>query len=127
MNKALIELQRGCKATSCVILDEEYKNLGQTLVMDAGIDNIYLFCYPHPIFKEKLDMLSQNGKITYFVIRGIDAISEEMQKRYIGLVKDREFSGYSLPSNVIIVFTVKDRESIQKIVSDLYHFCVVAF
>ncbi len=127
MNKALIELQRGCKATCCVILDEAYRNLGQTLVMDAGMDSAYLFCYSEPIFKEKMNLLAQNGKITYFVIRGIDVISEELQKRYVGLVKDREMGGYFLPSNVIIVFTVKDRASVQKIVSDLYRFCVVAF
>lgn len=129
MNKELIELQRGCKATCVVIPDAYYKYLGQTLSIDASIDDEFLFARPigNPAFKEGLDIISNNKDLTYFVIRGIDKLTTDMQNRYIGLVKDREFEEYNLPDNVIIVFTVNDKEGLQKISKQLYHFCVVAF
>jgi hypothetical protein len=129
MNKELIELQRGCSATCVVILEDHYKELGQVFVMDANISDENLFAKPlgNPIFKEKLDSISSNNNLMYFVIRGISEIKEELQNRYVGLVKDREFGGYSLPDNVILVFTVKTREELQKISKELYHFCVIAF
>lgn len=126
MNKELIELQRGSNATCVVILDENSRDLGQTLIMDANIQDKYLFG-SNPIFKNKLDRLSSKGILTYFVIRGIDELSSDMQNRYIGLVKDREFNGYNIPKNVIIVFTVKTRDNLKKISKELYQFCVVAF
>lgn len=129
MNKELIELQRGCSATCVIIPETNYKELGQALLMDASIKDEYLFASSlgNPIFREKLDNISSNGNLTYFIIRGIDEITEDIQDRYIGLVKDREFNGYNLPNNVIIVFTVKNREGLKKISKELYHFCVVAF
>lgn len=129
MNKELIELQRGSSATCVVIPEVNYRELGQALIMDAQIGDEYLFASPrdNPIFKEKLDNISSNGNLTYFVIRGIDELAWDMQNRYIGLVKDREFNGYNLPDNVIIVFTIKDRDGLKRISKELYHFCVVAF
>lgn len=129
MNKELIELQRGSKATCVVIKEEMYKDLGQGLVMDSKIMDEYLFSgkIGDPVFKEQLESVCSNNNLTYFVIKGIDEISADIQNRFIGLVKDREFNGYNLPDNVIIVFTVKDKEGLKKISKDLYHFCVVAF
>lgn len=129
MNKELIEIQRSCTSTAVVILEDYYKNLGRVLSMDANISDEYLFASPYgnPIFKNQLDNLSKNGELTYFVIKGISEIDEEFQNRYIGLVKDREFLGYNLPSNVIIVFTINKEEDLQKISKELYHFCTVAF
>lgn len=129
MNRELIELQRGCKATCVVIPDENHKELGQALIMDAKIKDEYIFSNSlnKPIFKEKIDKVFNTESLTYFIVRGIDELTEDMQNRYIGLVKDREFNGYSLPDNVIIIFTVKEKEKIKKISKELYHFCVVAF
>ena len=129
MNKELIELQRGFKATCVVILDEYYKSLGQTVFMSALMDNYSLFScsYENPIFKEKLEKLASNGKLTYFVIRGLERLSEEEQNKYLSLVKDREFCGYLLPENVILVFTIESKDNLKKISKELYHFSVVAF
>lgn len=129
MNKELIELQKNCNATCVVIPEDKYQELGQAVIMDANISDEYLLARPYfnPIFKDKLDYISSSGNLTYFIIKRIDKLTEEMQNRYVGLVKDREFGGYHLPQNVIIVFTVKDREGLQKISKELYHFCVVAF
>lgn len=129
MNKDLIDLQRSSKGTCAIVLDEFYKNIGQELIMDAKIDDVYLFAKSStgPIFKEKLDKISSNKELTYFVIRNIDQIDIEKQNRYISLVKDRELIGYNLPQNVIIVFTISSKENLNKISKDLYHFCVVAF
>ncbi len=127
MNKVLIEMQRGCKATCVVILESDISKLGPGFIMDAKTDNNYLYKRPlgNPIFKEKIDSIKDN-KLIYFVIRGISELDNETQNRYIGLVKDREFGGYNLPDNVIIVFTIKAKEDLNKISNELYHFCVVA-
>lgn len=129
MNKELIELQRGCFATCIVIKEENYKELEQGILMDANISDAYLFASPlgKTLFTEKLEEKANNGKLTYFIIRGITKLSFEMQNRYVTLVKDREFHGYKLPDNVILVFTVASKEDLKNISKELYHFCVVAF
>ncbi len=129
MNKELIELQLGVRATCVVILDGDYDKLGQTVFMPANMSDANLYGSPleNPLFKEQIEKVSHNGKIIYFVIRGMDAIPIDMQNRYIELIKNREFHGYVLPSNVIIVLTVHKKEDLKKISKDLYHFCVVAF
>ena len=129
MNKELIELQKGVSASCVVILDEDYDKLGQTVFMNAKMSDANLYGSPlgDPLFKEQIEKVASNGKTTYFVIRGIDTIPFEMQDRYISLVKNREFHGYSLPSNVIIVFIVHTKEGLKNISAYLYHFCVVAF
>lgn len=129
MNKELIEIQRGCTSTAVIILDKYIKTLGYALTMDANINDEYLFArsYGNPIFKEQLDNLSKKADIVYFVIREISKIEEKLQNRYVGLVKDREFGGYTLPNNVIIVFTINQKDELKKISKELYHFCVVSF
>ncbi|MBO5138228.1 MAG: hypothetical protein J6B89_01140 [Bacilli bacterium] len=128
MNKELIELQRGCNAVCVVILEDQIKELKNALIMDAKITDEYLFARPtgNPIFKEKLEKMSKNNNLSYFVINQITEISEELQNRYIGLIKDREFIGYNIPNNIILVLTVKTNKDLKKISKDLYHFCVVA-
>lgn len=128
MKKELIELQRGCKATCVVILDKYYRNLGPTIFMEASMSDANLFVCKtgNPIFKEKLENIASMENLVYFVVRNIDSLDVEQQNRYVGLVKDREFCGYYLPENVILVFTVKDEMSLKNISQDLYHFCVVA-
>lgn len=129
MNKELVELQIGCKSTCVIIFDFYYKDLGRSVIMNASIGNEYLFGRKtkNPIFREKLDMLSVDGNTTYFVIRNIDKLSIDMQNRYVGLVKDREFLGYDLPKNVVIVFTVEDIESLKKVSKELYHLSALCF
>lgn len=126
MNKELIELQRGINSVCVIVPDSDYDKLGQVLFMDSSMNDAYLFG-KEPIFKEKIEEISKNGNITYFVIRNIDSLNEQEQNKYVGLVKDREMSGYNLPDNVIIVFTVKGIEGLKKISKELYHFSVVAF
>lgn len=128
MNKELIELQRGAGATCVVILDEFYKDLGQTIFMDANMKDVYLYGKPlgNPLFKEQIEKIAKNGQTTSFVIRKIDQITKEEQERYIDLVKNREFHGYKIPDNVIVVFTIENSQNTKKISENLYHFCVVA-
>ena len=126
MNKELIELQKGISSVCTLIPDSEYEKLGVSLYMDSAIPDMYLFG-SQPIFKDKLEELSKIKNIAYFVIRNIDLLNETEQNKYIGLVKDREISGYNIPDNVIIVFTVKDKEGLKKVSRELYHFSVVAF
>lgn len=129
MNKELIELQRKSDATGVVILDDDIKKLEQVLTMDAGILDKYLYFKKDSkvIFAEKLDEMTSSLNPVYFVIRNIDEVSFTNQERFVGLVKDREFLGYHFPRNVIIVFTVKSKDSLKNICSELYHFLVVAF
>ena len=79
----------------------------------------------HPIFKEKLEKVSKENEISYLIISNIDKVNEDKQNRFIGLVKDREFMGYNLPDNVIIVFTVETESDIKKVSKELYYFCEV--
>lgn len=127
MNKELIELQRGINA-GAIILDAFYKSLGQTIFMEANLKDVHLFgtSLGNPLFKEQLERVSNNGLTTYFVIRRIDQISKEQQNRYLSLVKNREFHGYAIPENVVIVFTIQSRENVKKISEELYHLSVVA-
>ena len=129
INKELIELQKGCKATCVVVLEESYKELGEMYIINALEDSNELFrnLLGNPYCKEDIDNISNNAEIAYFVINGIEEVNEDMQKNYSDIVKDRLIGRYELPSNIIIVFTVKDREGIKKISKELYHFCVVVF
>ena len=58
-------------------------------------------------------------------IRGKKYLST--QNKYYQIVKDREFYGYKLPKDMIVVLTVKDREGLKNISKELYNFCVIAF
>lgn len=129
INKELIELQIGCKSTAVIISNEDCKELEPTVIINANTSDKDLFSTKlgNTIFSKNLDNISQSETIAYIIINGIDEINVEMQNRYIGLVKDRELMGYNLPKNVIILFTVKDKESLKKISGELYNLCVVAF
>ena len=118
-NKELIELQKGSIATSVVILDEDCKELDSKLAINSDSnDNEILTA-----FKD----ISNKEDLSYFVVNNIDKLVESSQNRYYQIVKDREFYGWKLPKEVIIVLTVNDREGLKKISQELYHFCVVAF
>ena len=128
MNKEIIDLQRGSKATCVVIKDSDSSNLENAVFMNANIKDSWLFGAKrgNPIFKEKLDIVSKSGEIGYFIITNFDSLSVDDQYKYVSLIKDREFLGYTLPDNIIIILTVKDAESLKTISSDIYHFCIVS-
>lgn len=127
MIKELIELQRNANATCVIVTSDEYNELSPKVAMQANVSDKFLFKNDRPPFADKIDAKSKLSEICYFVITEIDEISMADQEKYVGLVKDRELNGYYLPSNCIIVFTVKDRNSLKKISKDLYRFAVVAF
>ncbi len=127
MNKALIDLQRNSKATCVIVRTDEYKKLPSVISMKAGVSDSFLFAGVKPPFADKVEAKSKTNELCYFVITGIDEISTERQDRYVALVKDREFNGYFLPENCIIVFTVKDNLALKNVSPQLYHFAVVAF
>ena len=127
MIKELIDLQRNSKATCAIIKTDEYNNLSPSISMKANVSDKFLLSSKLPPFAEKLDEKCAKNKICYFIITEIDKISIEQQDRFVGLVKDREFNGYNLPDNCIIVFTVKDKNSLKNISPKIYQFAVVAF
>lgn len=127
MIKELIDLQRNSKATCAIVTNDEYSELSPTVTMKANASDKFLLTGDKPSFADKIDIRSILSKICYFVITDIDELSTSDQNRYVGLVKDREMNGYYLPSNCVIVFTVKDRASLKKVSQELYHFAVVAF
>ncbi len=126
MIKELIDLQRNSKATCAIIEDSDSGKLSPTVLMKASVSDKFLFSNKPP-FADKIDEKCAKNKLCYFVIKGIDEISTEQQNRYVGLVKDREFNGYTIPDNCILVFTVQNRSNLKKVSSELYHFAVVAF
>lgn len=127
MIKDLIDLQRNSKATCVIVRDDEYNRLPSIVSMKASVSDKFLLTGNKPPFADKVDAKSKSSEICYFVITGIEEISIEQQNRYVGLVKDRELNGYYLPDNCIVVFTVKDRQSLKNVSPELYHFAVVAF
>ena len=127
MNKDLINLQRGNKATCGGIKDSEKIKLSNAVIMHAKIDDTWLFAadFGNPIFKEDIETISKKCEVGYFVITNFDEISNDDQNRYIPLIKDREFLGYQLPDNMIIILTIKDKEALKNLSPEIYHFCVV--
>ncbi len=119
INKELIELQRKCKATCVLIQNDDCKNLDSKVIINANSSNYELLT----TFKEEI---SKKQNLNYFIITGIDELNTDMQNKYYQIVKDREFNGYKLPKDLIVVFTVKDKNGLKKISQELYHFCVVA-
>lgn len=128
MNKDLIDLQRGSKATCVVIKKSDANKLENAIFMNSKINDSWLFGakFGNPIFKEKIEMISKNSEIGYFVITNFNSLSVDEQNKYVPLIKDREFLGYRLPDNIIIILTIEDKEELTKISSDIYHFCVVS-
>ena len=127
MNKELIELQRGSKATCVIIKNSDLNKLENAVHMDSRINDSWLFGAKmgNPIFKEKVDIISKNGEIGYFVITNFDSLSVDEQNKYVPIIKDRELLGYTLPDNIIIVLSIENEESLKNISSEIYHFCVV--
>lgn len=120
INKELIELQKGCTATCVVIQNEDCKELDSKIIVNADSNDSELLT----IFKEKI---SNKEELNYFIIAEIDKLNESTQNKYYQIVKDREFYGYKLPEDMIVVLTVKDREGLKNISKELYNFCVIAF
>ena len=128
MDKVLIEMQKGCKATCVVILQEDVKDIKDSynVKVDESDSNMLLGELNRENLENNLEPLAKQNNMAYLVIEDIDKIDEKKQEKYIEIVKDREFRGYKIPENVIIIFTVQNKENIQKIAPKLYHFCTVA-
>ena len=117
INKELIELQKGCAATCVVIPNDACNELDSSIVINSNLKDEDL----SNVIKESKEDLS------YFIINGIDEITVNLQEKFYQMVKDREFKGYKLSENSIIVLTVKDRQGLKNIAQELYQLCVVAF
>ena len=128
MNKELIDLQRGSKATCVVIKNSDMNKLENAYSLKANTSDSSLFGVKlgNPFFKDKVEEISKKDEIGYYIITNFDSISFDEQHKYVSLIKDREFHGYTLPNNIIIVLTVENKEGLKKISSEIYHFCVVS-
>jgi len=120
VNKELVELQKGCKATCAVILNEDCNELDKKIIVNSNSNDNELLA----IFKENI---SNQNELDYFIITEIDKLNADIQNKYYQIVKDREFFGARLPEDMVIVLTVKDKDGLKNISQELYHFCVVAF
>jgi len=120
IDKELMKLQKGIEATCVVILNEDCKELDSKFIIKAKSSYNELV----NIFK---DNILRKEELNYCVIEGIDEILEEEQNIYYHIVKDREINGYKLPNEMIIVLTVKDKNTLKNISKELYDFCVVIF
>ena len=120
INKELIELQKGCLATCVVIPNEDCKELDSKIIVNSN-------CSDNELLKTFKENISNKEKLNYFVISEIDKLDEESQDKFYQIVKDREFFGYKLPKEMIIVLTVKNKEGLKNISQKLYNFCIVTF
>ena len=121
INKELIELQKGCLATCVVIPNEDCEELDSKIIVNSNCSDNELL----KTFKENIS--NKKEKLNYFVISEIDKLDEEAQDKFYQIVKDREFFGYKLPKEMIIVLTVKNKEGLKNISQKLYNFCIVTF
>lgn len=121
INKELIELQKGCKATCVVIQNEDIQKLDSMVLISSNCEDNELL----KIFKEKISKTDEGFE--FLVIEKIDKIELDKQDRFYQIVKDREFNGILLPEDVVIVLTVENKDKLKNISSDLYNLCVVAF
>ena len=112
MNKDLIELQKGIKATCVVIRNEDVKELDNVIIVDK---------------KNVTNNITNPNEITYLVLSNFDLLDESAQNEYLSLIKDRHYMGNDINDNIIIVLTVASKETLKKISKEIYHFCVVAF
>jgi len=127
MDRDLIELQKGCKATCCVILDNDIDELENKYVIDATkskYPDLYLGVHNPSAFMQYSALPKDQD--FYFVIRHIDLVQEDIQRYYYGVVKDRIINvTKSLPDDYIFILTVEKRDSLKQIIPELYHLCVV--
>lgn len=123
----LIEAQKGIKSIGVIVCNSDIQKLNNSYSIDAGLSDLDLFGVNlgQPVFKKGIEKVSKENEFSYLIISNIDKVNEDKQNRFIGLVKDREFMGYNLPDNVIIVFTVESENDIKNISAELYHFCEV--
>ena len=121
INKELIELQKGCKATCVVIENEDIQKLDSKVLISSNCEDNELL----KIFKEKISKTDE--RFEFLVIEKIDEIELDKQDRFYQIVKDREFNGILLPEDFVIVLTVENKDKLKNISSDLYNLCVVAF
>lgn len=121
INKDLIELQKNCKATCVVIQNEDIEKLDSKVLVSSNCEDNELL----KIFKEKIS--NTDDKFEFFIVEKIDNLNVSKQNKFYQIVKDREFNGYTLPNDVIIVLTVENRDRLKNISSELYNLCVVAF
>lgn len=120
INKELIELQKGCKATCVVISNEDCKELDPKIVVNSN-------CSDSELLKTFKENIVNNKELNYLVISEIDKLDEEAQDKFYQIVKDREYFGYKLSEDVIIVLTVENREGLKNIKQELYNLCIVTF
>ena len=86
------------KAWPLVIIGAAVRDLPPAAVIPAGISERELY----------LDMdISEAGE--FWVIDGLDKLSESEQEKFVGLLKDRRVGGRKIPSGVQIVIPVGRR------------------
>ncbi len=123
----LLKAQKGIKAIGIIVLNSDLQKLSDLCNVNAELSDLELFgvSLGQPIFKEELEKFSKENEVSYLAISNISKVDKDKQNRFMGLVKDREFMGYNLPDNVIILFTVETENDIKNISSELYHFLEV--
>lgn len=126
MIKELVEMQRNVSATCVVVQPKDVDELLPSVKM-AGNTKETVLANGIAKLSGALEKQSKKAPICYFIVMDIDKVEEKEQTRYVVLVKDRYLNGYTLPKNCIIVFTVKDKQALNKITPALYHYATVAF
>lgn len=109
-----------CAKGQCVVVKEDnFKSLKKLVSIQANISNEFLFNNGTLIFEEKINNLSERVEIGYLVINNMDKADFDMQDRFVGLIKDREFNGYKLPENIIIALTIENEDNINKLSEEI--------
>ncbi|MCD7886585.1 MAG: hypothetical protein LUG44_03055 [Clostridiales bacterium] len=122
--------RRGQLKEAYIILDKNIDELGKHIVsIDSTVDSFLLYSdrVDSAVYMKAAPLHKSNEPL-YLIIRNIDFISLEEQKKYINLVATRIiWQGNSeakpMCENVAIVFTVSNKKA--HITPDLRMFCTI--
>lgn len=127
-NKNLVEIQKGCKSTCVIVLQEDINKLENSyrVEVDTSESNMLVGDFNRKNLEENLEKIAKNSEIAYLIVEGVDKINGKKQEKYVDVIKDREFRGYKLPDNVIICFTLTDKNNLKTISPEIMKFSKIA-
>ena len=128
LNKNIVEIQKGCKSTCVIILQEDVNKFENSyrVVVDTSESNMLVGDFNRKNLEENLEKIAKDGEIAYLIVEEIDKVDTKKQEKYVDVIKDREFRGYRLPDNVIICLSLTDRNNLEKISPEIMKFSKIA-
>ncbi len=126
MDKSLLECVKNMRSACAIIKTSDATKLNHALAINANVSDNFLYAQTPPPFAAKIDEKSKKSETCYLIVADIDKLSLDDQNRYAHLVKSRKIFGYTLPQNCVIIFTVKNKDSVNKLSPDILQLSIVS-